>query len=225
MAKRGRPRKNPEAVAESGSSVAVLEPKADPGIYSPSYSGRRYWLLGIKIDAERGQIPFHHSAFGGTAWKEGTQNQVVEDGWLALDQYRIRLSRELLSAEQVKRAVSEIRQKVVRWKKRRQEFLDGAVDRWAADVLSLEHRIKTYDKKKEQHVPSGYRYTAGLNDVPVSRYLVFIPRTMLEGQSGRGKLYEPDIESMDSMLDLDPTLVPDRMTGRDDPDSGGDEVW
>ncbi len=227
MAKRGRPRKVPvESVEEERDAVAVLDqaPTEGAGIYEPNYSGRRYWLLGIKIDEERQQIPFHNAAFGGVGFQQGTQHQVVEDGWLGLDRHRVRLGRALLDAEQVRQAVSEIRQKVVRWQKHLQETSKGPVDRWAASVFSLEHRIKSYDKKKEQFVPAGYRYTAQKNDVPVSNYLVFVPRSMLE-EAGRGKFYEPDLMSMDTMLDLDPSLVPDRMSGKHDPSQGGDEVW
>ena len=227
MAKRGRPRKVPlESTEATGDAVAVLDPApTEAGIYEPDYEYRRYWMLGIKVDEERQQLPFHNAAFGGTGWHQGTQRQVrTEDGWLGLDHHRVRLCRELLSAEEVRLAVSSIRQKVVRWVKKLQETDKGTVERWAASVFSLENRIKTYDKKKEQFVPAGYRFTANKDDVPVSSYLVFIPRSMLE-KAGTGNFYEPNIDTMDSMLDLDPSLVPDRMSGKHDPSDGGDEVW
>lgn len=231
MAKRGpgRPRKVPEPES-TDSAVATLDPEpevnAESDIYSPDYPARKYWLLGVKFDEERGQIPFHACAFGGIGWQEGTQNQVrTEDGWLGLDAYRIRVSPMLLSSDQVRRAVSDIRQKVVRWQRRRQETLAGPVKRWRADVLSLEHRIKTRDKKKEEFVPAGYRYTPGVNDVPVSKYLVFIPRAMLQAKPGGGKLYEPSLDSMSSMFDLDPSLIPDRMSGDHAVSGVGDEAW
>lgn len=183
-------------------------------IYSPDYPGRRWWLLGIKVDEKRDIIPFHNAAFGGVPWQQGTQNQIMDDGWLGLDRHRMRLTRQLLYASQITKAVSEIQQKVVRWQADKR-----------SQILSLEHRIKTYDKKKEKFVAAGYLYHAGSNDIPVSKYLVFLPRTGMEEFSDSGKLYEPNLNSLPSMLDLDPSLIPDRMSGRQEGVSVEDEAW
>ena len=183
-------------------------------VYSPDFDGRRWWMLGIKIDEARDIIPFHNAAFGGIPWQQGTQNQIMDDGWLGLDRHRMRLTRQLLYASQVIRAVSEIKQKVVRW----------SADK-RSQILSLEHRIKTYDNKKKQFVFGGHRYHPGSNDIPVSRYLVFLPRTGMEEFTDSGKSYEPNLNSLPSMLDLDPSLIPDRMSGRQDGLSVADEAW
>jgi len=90
--------------------------------------------------------------------------------------------------------------------------------------LSLENRLKTYDKKKEVFVPTGYRYQPGPDDEPLSRYLVFVPRSFLEKSSG-GKLFEPDLNGVPTMLDIDSSLIPDRISQRDQVVAGGDEVW
>ena len=208
----------PFAPGLHGSPAVAVAEKEESSIYEPGYSARRWWLLGIKIDTERNIVPFHNSAFGGIPWQQGTQNQVIEDGWLTLDQHRLRLTRQQLYASQVCRAASEIRQKVVRWIARPR-------DRWAADVLSLEHRVKTYDKKKEIFVPAGYRYQPGANDEPISKYLVFIPRSMVEQFSSGGKLFQPDLTSIPTMLDLDSSLIPDRMSRKPEGIAAEDEPW
>ena len=206
------------------SQSAVAEPESN--IYAPDYRARRWWLLGIRIDEERNMIPFHNTAFGGVAWQQGTQNQVMEDGWLGLDRHRARLTRQQLSAEQVIKCVASIKQMVVRWKARQRDTDRGKSARWAADIVSLEHRIKTYDKKKEEHVPAGYRYQPGVDDVPVSSYLILIPRGRLKDLAGGvGGFSQPELTKIPTMLDLDPSLIPDRMSKKEEDFAVGDEPW
>ena len=78
-------------------------------------------------------------------------------------------------------------------------------------------------KKKEGFVAAGYRYSPGPNDVPVSKYLIFIPRKQFEEVTG-GKNPQTSLENLPTMFDIDPTLIPNRMG-----DAAGslfaDEVW
>lgn len=216
MAKRGRPKKDP---SDAGTIV-----KTTADLYCPDYTGRKWWLLGIKTDPDRNNhLPFHNNAFGGIAWQHGTQNQVIDDGWLGLDRHRRRLTRQILSSAQVRRAVVEIRQKVVRWIHRVHQTSRGTSVRWAASILSLEHRTKTLDRKKQEFVPAGHLYHPGPNDEPVSRYLVFLPRSRLE-EFGL-QFYDPDLEKFPAMLELDPSLIPDRMKVKDQEVAAGDEPW
>lgn len=205
------------------SGAAVLEPRAPPdhnedaSIYAPEYSGRIWWLLGIRIDEERNQIPLHNAAFGGVPWQQGTQREVaVQEGWTGLEIHRLRLTPQILFAPQVKRAVGEIKQKVVRWQSRPRG--------WKADVLSLEHRIKTFDPEKRKFVPSGYRYQPGKSDEPLSKYLVFISRKKLRESSGES-YEELDVKKIPTMFELDPSLIPDRMSGEEENIAAGDEPW
>ena len=193
-------------------------------IYAPEYSGRHWWILGIRIDEERNQIPFHNSAFGGIPWQQGTQREVqVQEGWMGLEIHRLRLTHQIMYAHQAKRAVAEIKQKVVRWQPRKRDEHDS-VKRWKADIISLEHRIKSRDPETRKFIPSGYRYQPGPNDEPLSKYLVFIPRSELQKMSG-GVFYEPDLKKIPTMLELDPSLIPDRMAGRAVDIEAGDEAW
>lgn len=204
------------------SGAAVLEPRApdhneDASIYAPEYSGRIWWLLGIRIDEERNQIPLHNAAFGGIPWQQGTQREVaVQEGWTGLEIHRLRLTAQILYAHQAERAAREIKQKVVRWQNRPRG--------WKADVLSLEHRIKTFDPEKRKHVPSGYRYQPGRSDEPLSKYLVFIPRKKLREMSGES-YRELDVKKIPTMFELDPSLIPDRMSGEEENIAAGDEPW
>lgn len=220
MAKRGRPRKKRELEPEDG-AVAVLD-KAD--IYAPDYEARHWWFVGIKVDRERNQMPFHNFPFGGVGFQQGTQRTVVtEEVWLSLDGHRTRVVRQHLYAHQVKRAAESIKQCVVRWYKRTHVISAGQPKtRFAADVISLENRIKSYNTKKKEFVAAGYRYHPTRTDVPVSKYLVLIPRGFLNDPSA-GKITEIDINSLPSMFDLDPSLIPDRMGGHES--AVGDEPW
>ena len=221
--KRGRPRKVPVDPVPFDGNVAVMEEAA---IYSPAYSGRMWWFLGIKVDHDKSQLPFHNRAFGGKMFQQGTQRQVVtENVWLSLDSHRTRVVRQLLSAAEVIKMIASIKQFVVRWHRRSHTVAKGdLVTRWAADVVSLEHRIKTYDMKEKKFVPSGYRYQfQGLSDVPVASYLVLVPRSYINDPSA-GKVTELDISGLPSILDLDPSMIPDRIRDKD-PAAGGDEVW
>lgn len=214
-----------ESEYDDSPSMAVAE--AESTIYAPDYKGRKWWLLGIRVDEERGMVPFHNAPFGGVPWQQGTQNQVeVEPGWIGLDSKRARLTPQLLRSDQVVRCVSEIKQKVVRWRRRQRDAAHGTTFRWAAQVLSLEHRIKTYDKKNEEFVPSGYRYEPGDNDVPVSSYLIFVRRSRLqELVGGSSGFSQPELTKIPTMLELDPGLIPDRMSGKREDFEAGDEPW
>jgi len=217
----------------SASGPAVLErPPHGPverlgreeSLYSPEYSGRIWWYIGIRIDEERQQIPFHNSAFGGIPWMQGTQREVVvQEGWMGLEIHRNRLTPQILFARQVRRAVLEIKQKIIRWQARERDNLKGPARRWKADILSLENRIKTHDPEKRKFIPSGYRYSPGPNDEPISKYLVFIPRKKLLETADR--LYEPNLRKIPTMLELDPSLIPDRMSGQQEDIAAGDEPW
>ncbi len=220
--KRGRPKGS-----TAKTQVAVLDDVGkDPSIYAPDYTGRRWWLLGIKVDEEREQLPFHNSAFGGVAWQQGAQQQTRDaDGWVGAEGHRTRLGRQLLSSGQVKRVVREIKQKVIRWQRIRRDTPRGIVERWRADILSLEHRVKGYDEKDKKFVPGGYRFYPGPNDEPISKYLVFISRAYVVKLSDSGKFYEPSLRALPTMLDLDSSLIPDRMTAGQDDMAAGDEVW
>ncbi len=224
--KRGRPRKvNPE---DSTSSVAGgIATITDSGIYNPEYLGRKIWFLGIKVDPERNVMPFHNRGFGGVPFQQGTQRQTMVDDegtWLTLDTHRTRVVRQHLYAEQVLRAVASIKQRLVRWQKGSQILARGkSVTRWSASVISLKHRIKTYNKKEEEFVPSGYRYYfESASDVPVAQYLVLVPRSFIDDPSA-GKSTGIDIVGLPSMLDLDSSLIPDRMNQRDL--AAEDEPW
>lgn len=194
-----------------------------PDIYDPKYQSRRWWILGVRVDEERQIIPFHNHAFGGIAWQHGTQKQVLEDGWLGLDSHRLRLTRELLRDEQVIKCAKQIKNTIIRWKSRKSDTAQGPVMRWAADVLSLEHRIKVRDVKKQQFIPAGYRYHAGPGDVPVSSYLILIPKDMLDAHDSGG-FFSPNLQAIPTMLDLDPSLIPTRMSEPGE-DSVADEKW
>ena len=220
MAKRGRPRKNPEPEG----SVGVLETSR---IYEPDYQARLWWFVGVKVDKERNHLPFHNMAFGGVPFQQGTQRQVVsEDAWLSLDAHRTRVVRQHLYSQDIERIIQSIKHRVVRWSRSVRSIKEGKqVIRWSAKVLSLENRIRVKIREGliEKFVPGGYRFHPTENDVPLSKYLVLITRGFLK-DPGAGKLTELDINNLPSMFDLDPSLVPDRM-GNSTDNPLADEPW
>ncbi len=210
MAKIGRPRKQRP---QEESSPTTVEQRTDTYsvVYSPSFEARRVWFVGVKVDQEKHQLPFYNRGFGGIPFQYGTQKpQMSEDLWLTLDGHRTRVVRQHLDALKIKRAVLSIRNTVVRWKAARHATSGGeAMTRWSAEILSLETRVKSFSLKEKAFLPVGYLNNAQSTDVPVSKYLVLIPRDLVTDR-GAG-IQELDIDSLPSMFDLDPTLVPDRM--------------
>lgn len=216
--KRGRPRiEKPDA-----SPVAVAEAAEPAGVYHEKYTGRKWWLLGIKIDKERGQLPCHSHICGGVNWQQGTQQTVDAGGWMALDDHRTRVVRGHYTSDQIERAVCEVKHFIVRWRRHVHHTTKGPTEGWATEIISLANRYKVKDDIKKQYVVSGYRYQPTASDVPITMYLVLFPRSMLEtGRRG----FLPRIDEVPSMLDLDPSLISDRLQTVTEVESAEDEPW
>ena len=190
-------------------------------VYDERYSGRRWWMLGIKLDKERRQLPCHSHVCGGMAWQQGTQRQVDADGWAALDDHRSRVVRGIYSYEQIREAVGAVRHFVVRWQRHAHHTPQGQSEGYATQIISLANRHKVKDDATKQFRPSGWRYQPLPTDEPLAKYLVLVPRRMLETRRG----FLPRIEELPSMLDLDPRLVPERLVALMGDESLDDEPW
>ncbi len=213
--KRGRPR----IVKPETAGVAVAE--AAVTVYAERYAGRRWWLLGIKVDKERGQLPCHSHVCGGLNWGQGTQRQTESDGWAALDDHRSRSIRVILSWDQVNAAVTDVKAFIVRWRRHIHMTSKGAAEGYATEIISLVNRYKVRDEQTKTFRPSGYRYQPLPADEPLSKYLVLVPKQFIAKQRG----FLPQIADLPTMLELDPTLVSDRLLALSADEVAEDEVW
>ena len=214
MKKRGRPPKNRDttAIAESPSR----------SVYKESYDGRRWWLLGIKVDQERKQLPCHSHVCGGINWQQGTQRQVEADGWMALDDHRTRVVRALYSWTQINRAVRDIRNFVVRWAHHTYQTAKGVSEGWRTEIVSLSNRYKVKLDSNKPFEPSGYRFHPRADDVPLSKYLILFPRSLLETKR---RAFLPRIDELPSMFELDSSLISDRLVTTSGEEQMEDEIW
>lgn len=221
MAKRGRPRKIREP--EAGNVAVADPPKAESkSPYRKPYPGRRWWVLAIKPDREREAMPCHFFAAGGVGWSRGTKKPVVHEGWSTLDNYVTRATRALLSSAQVEKTLFRIKNSVVRWRKTIRKTPTGRSESWAADIICLENRIKAINPVTREHEGRGYRHSVQPNDIPISKYLVMVPRPP---EAKGNQSYDPDLEQFPTMFELDPSLVPSRMQDPGDGSFGEDEPW
>lgn len=219
MAKKKRRRAAPVSPVTKLPASGVMVADA-PHPYRESYAGRKWWFLGIKVDQEREQLPCHSHVCGGINWQQGTQRQVDSDGWIGLDDHRRRVVASLYSWQQIQRAVSEVKHFIVRWRRHEYQTARGSREGWATDIISLENRHKVRIDPKEESKGGSYRYFPEKSDVALASYLILIPRTYV-----KTKEFRPTVKGLPSMLDLDPSLINERLESVQTEQVWEDEPW
>lgn len=222
--KRQQPAEAPAAGERTGADPISVE-RTEESPYSQEYAGRRWWIVGVKHDPERQRPPFDSQAFGLIEFTTGIQRPINADGWLALDRHRIRAYAVHIPYSFIQRAIPQIKNSFVRWQRRVREDEKGqaTIVSFAAEVYNSETRHKEINPLTKQLEPLGQRvHHMEHGDVPVASYLVLIPRKMLKAMGAPvDQFYEPDLDKLPTILELDPSLRPPAPEG----EPTDDEPW
>lgn len=235
--KRSRQRYEPQSGSAIQRTAAAppSEPNSSTGavatsvpFYRTPYPGLRYWAVGVRVDPERGTLPFQAKNFGQIEFFAGPQRIVNDNGYLGLERARKRLYMVRIPWRYVERALRKISYTVIRWQRRTRDISEGESSTvWAANVVGLSARHKILDPATRMWSTgdeSIHRMIPG--DVPVAKYLVLVPRSFLReldlAPDSWGDLVPEDVPTI---YDLDPSFAPSAEVDKEIEGDETDEPW